>query len=72
MLSDPDGYRILQKDSLITEVQKRELFKVLLGNIGLTECTGYDMVTALLHEVSRMKNLDPNAEMRILGGVFQD
>lgn len=65
-------YRILmdtgfcKKDSLITEAQKRELFKVLLGNMGLAECTGYDMVTALLHEVSRMKNLDPNAEMRFL------
>lgn len=67
-------YRILmdagfcKKDSLITETRKRELFKVLLGNMGLAECAGYDMITALLHEVSRMKNLDPNAEMSFSEG----
>lgn len=71
-------YRILmdtgfcKKDSLITEAQKRELFKVLLGNMGLAECTGHDMVTALLHEVSRMKIWIQMQKCTFLGGGFQD
>lgn len=44
-------------NSLIKENEKRKLFQIILGNMGLSDQCTYDMLTNIQNAVSRMKNM---------------
>ncbi len=49
-------------NSLIRDSDRRKLFRIILGNRGLSAKADYDSITALSNSVSRLKNLtDPDA-----------
>lgn len=55
--------------SLIKELDRRELIHILLGNMGLGEKSSYDIITTILNEISRLKNIPQDTAIRDLGDV---